>query len=42
LLNSEVEIQTSPGRRVVIPEALEVFFEQIGTYSLQVVAEQIA
>src|SRR5215469_4175319 len=40
LLNPEVEIQTSPGRGVVVPEALEVFFEQIGTNGLQVVAAQ--
>ena len=41
MLTPEVEISGGPGRGVVIPKALEVFFEQIGTNGLQVVAEQI-
>jgi putative ABC transport system permease protein len=41
-LTPEVEIPAGPGGGVVVPEALEVFFEQIGTNGLQVIAEEIA
>ena len=41
-LTPEAEIPAGPGGGVVVPEALEVFFEQIGTNGLQVIAEEVA
>ena len=37
-----VEELGGPGRRVVVPELLEVFLEQIRPYGLEVIAQQIA
>src|SRR5271169_3671469 len=42
LLAPEVQEHSRPARRVVRPELLKVFFEEIGADSLQVVAEEIA
>jgi hypothetical protein len=41
VLTPNIEVQASPSGGMVIPEAMEVFFEQIGANSLQIVAEQI-
>ena len=37
-----VEELAGPGRRLVVPELLEVFLEQIGPHALQVVAQDVA
>ena len=42
LATPEVEKLAGPGRGVVLPRLLEVFLEQIGADSLQVIAEQVA
>src|ERR1700682_3094705 len=42
LLAPEVQEHTGPSGRVIFPEMLRIFFEEIGADSLQVVAEQIA
>ena len=39
LLTPEIKVHASPGRGGVVPEALEVLFEQIGANGLEVVAE---
>ena|ERR1022692_2711216 len=38
LLTPEIKVHASPGRGGVIPEALEIFLEQIGANGLEVVA----
>jgi len=42
LLAPIVEKPGGPGRRVVLPELLEILFEQIGAHRLEIVAQQIA
>src|SRR5262245_29084360 len=42
LLTPLVEELGGPSRRVVFPELLEVFVEQVGSYGLEVVAQQVA
>jgi hypothetical protein len=42
LLAPEIQEHTGPRGRVVFPELLKIFFEQIGTDGLEVVAEQIS
>jgi hypothetical protein len=42
LLTPEIKVHASPGRGAVVPEALEIFFEQIGANGLEVVAEEIS
>ena len=41
LFTPDIEIQAGPGGGVVVPETMEVLFEQIGADGLQVVAKQI-
>jgi len=38
----EIQEHAGPGGRVVFPELLKIFFEEIGTDGLEVVAEQIS
>src|SRR5713226_6178066 len=42
LLAPEIQERAGPGGRVVFPELLKIFFEEIGTDGLEVVAEQIS
>src|SRR5215467_1468423 len=42
LVAPEIQEHASPSGRIVLPELLEVFLEQIGADGLQVVAKQIA
>src|SRR5215469_7075979 len=42
LVAPEIQEHASPSGRIVVPELLEVFLEQIGAHGLQIVAEQIA
>ena len=41
LLAPKIQEHAGPGGRVVFPELLKIFFEEIGTDGLKVVAEQI-
>ena len=42
LMAPEIEEHAGPGGRVVVPELLKIFFEEISPDGLQVVAEQIS
>ena len=42
LIAPEIQEHAGPGGRVVFPELLKIFFEEIGTDGLEIVAEQIA
>src|SRR6266853_3019654 len=42
LLAPKIQKHAGPGGRVVFPELLKIFFEEIGTDGLEVVAEQIS
>src|ERR1700730_17393698 len=42
LIAPEIQEHAGPGGRGVFPELLKIFFEEIGTDGLEVVAEQIA
>src|ERR1700681_1377805 len=42
LLAPEVQEHAGPGGRVVFPELLKIFFEEIGPDGLEVVAEEIS
>src|ERR1035441_7264110 len=42
LIAPEIQEVAGPGGRVVFPELLKIFFEEIGADSLEVVAEQLA
>jgi len=42
LISAEIQEDAGPGGRVVFPELLKIFFEEIGTDGLEVVAEQMS
>ena len=42
LLAPEIQEHAGPGGRVVFPELLKFFFEEIGTDGLEIIAEQIS